>query len=123
MARQNNAYKATLADGDSAGGVLALLNNSGETRIVEQVILDITTASTADASVDVGVAADGETAASNLMANISVSNAGVFDMLTNAANGAGPQRWASGEYITISASNSTDPADMVGSAFIKWVTV
>lgn len=102
---------------------MALLNDSGETRIVSQIILDITTGSTADASVDVGVAANGTTAAANLMANIEVSDAGVFDMLTNTALGTGPNRWASGQYITISASNSTDPDGMVGKAYINWITV
>jgi hypothetical protein len=123
MARQNGALKSALADATGGGGVLAVLNDSGETRIVTQIILDVTTASTADASVDVGTANDGTTAAANLMANIEVSDTGVFDMLTNSALGTGPQRWLTGKYITISASNGTDPDGMVGSAFINWVTV
>ena len=120
---QIGSYKVALADADTAGGVLAIENTSGEDRIVTQVILNITTESTAAASVDVGIAADGTTASASLMSDISVTSAGVFDMLTNADNGTGPQIWADGDFITISASNETDPADMEGYAYINWIVV
>jgi hypothetical protein len=123
MARQPGALQQTLLDGTAGGGVLSVLNDSGETRIVTQIILDVTTGSTADASVDVGIANDATTAAANLMANIEVSDAGVFDMLTNSALGTGPNRWLTGKYLNISASNATDPDGLVGSAFINWITV
>lgn len=119
---QVGAYKVALADAGTAGGVLAIENTSGLDRIVTQVILDVTTQSTAAATVDVGIAADGTTSNAQLMDGIAVGAAGTFDMLTNAVAGTGPNRWDDGEFLTISEA-SGDVADLAGYAYIQWIVI
>jgi hypothetical protein len=124
MASQIGAYKQALvaAADTTAGGVLTILNDSGEDRIITNLIVNTTTPSSGAASIDVGVAS---TVASNdtLIDGASVASAAAcLDMVKNAGtNGAGARTWPNGYYITATAS--ADATGLVGFAYVQYIVV
>lgn len=122
MTEQKGAYKVALAALETAGGVLALENPEGEDLIVTRVILDITTKSTGASTVDVGIAADEETSADNLMDGLDVGTAaGVFDNIENqGTNGKATVKWSASQVLTISKA-SGNVAGLVGNAYVQYV--
>lgn len=112
--------KAALLADTGAGGVLAWLNPEGRDVLVHDVILDVTTEATGAATVDVGVAADGTTSSDNLLdgADIGAAAATLSSANDAGTNGGSFRRLASGEYVTATAGS--DPAGLVGSAYIVY---
>lgn len=112
----------TAVTGTTAGGCLSLANPEGVDLIITDFILDITTGSTGAATVDAGIAANGTTTSDTLIDGKSVATAGTFNNVDDAGtNGLKAVKWASDEYLTITASATL--AGMVGNAYIKWVIV
>ena len=124
MASQNGHKKVALtaATDTTAGAVCAVLNDSGEDRIITSVIIDITTESAGAAAVDIGVAANGTTSNDTLIDGASVATAGTIDWVKNAGtNGANARRWNAGQYITGTAS--ADATGMVANLYVDWIVV
>lgn len=122
MASQVGALKVALsAAADTAGAILAVLNDSGEDRIITNIILDLTTGATGACTVDVGVAADGTTLNDTLIDGVDIAEAGTYDMVKNAGtNGANARRWNNGTYITASTASGA-VAGTVGNAYIQYI--
>jgi hypothetical protein len=119
---EDGALHATLtaATDTTAGGVLSLANPEGRDLYVTRLILNVATQSTGAAAVDAGIAANGSTSSDTLIDGLSVATAGVFDNVKNGGtNGKAGQKWASGQYLTITASATT--AGMVAEAIIEYV--
>lgn len=124
MSAQKGAYKTALtaATDDTAGGVLSLANPEGADLIIPSggFVLDITTKSTGAATVDAGIADDGETSSDTLIDGLDVNAAaGVFDNADDAGSNGGPVKWGADEYLTITASATV--AGLVGSAYISYI--
>lgn len=116
------AMRATLtaATDTTPGGVLSLANPEGADVYVTRLILNVTTPSGGAAAVDAGIAADGATSSDNLIDGKSVAAATVADNLKDGGtNGKAGQKWAAGQYLTITASATT--AGMVAEAIIDYV--
>ncbi len=101
MAEQNGALKIALAAGDGAAGVLSKLNPEGVDLIITNLIVDVTTKSTAAGTADFGVAA---TVISNdtLIDGLDVGTAAILaDNVTNkGTNGKKSIKWTAGSYLT-----------------------
>ena len=124
MAENMGSYKAALtaATTTAVGGVLKLQNPEGADLIVTKLVLDITTEATGAANVNAGIDDAGDADSDNLIDGLDVGTAaGVFDNGANAGTNGGSAKWATGEYLVITASATT--ADMVGNAYIQWVRV
>lgn len=125
MSEQKGAKKVALTavTGTTAGGVLSLANPEGADLIVTRLILDITTPSTGAATVDAGIAADGETSSDILIDGASVATAAkVLDNVSDGgSNGKARQKWSASQYLTITASATL--AGLVGNAYIEYVRV
>lgn len=115
------AYRAdlTAVTGTTAGGALSIANPEGADIVVTRLLLSITTASSGAATVDAGIAANGTTSSDTLIDGKSVATAGVFDNISDAGtNGKSRQKWASDQYLTITASATL--AGLVGEAIIEY---
>lgn len=124
MSEQKGAktYTLTAATVTTAGAVLSVANPEEADVIVTGVYLDVTTASSGAATVDAGVAADGTTSADNLIDAGSVAAIAVVSNRDNAGtNGKQAVKWASDEFLTITASATT--AGMVGTAYVTYIRV
>lgn len=123
MSAQSGAYKVALtaATDDTAGGVLSLANPEGVDLIITRLILKLTTASTGAATVDGGIAADGETSSDTLIDGLDVNAAaGVFDNIDDqGTNGQSVLAWSASQYLTITASATV--AGLVGYAYIEYI--
>ena len=119
---REGAYRATLSDGDAAGGVLALPNPEGTDIYVTRVILNVTKAATSAGTVDAGIAADATTSADNLIDGLDVNAAtGVFDNLINGGtNGKAGRTWGTSQYLTISKATGS-VAGLKGEAIIQYI--
>jgi hypothetical protein len=117
----NGAYRADLATGTTAGGVLALKNPFGKDVYLTFLALELTTASSGAGTVDAGIAANGTTSADNLIDGASVNATGVLTNAANAGtNGKTGQKWAKDQYLTISQASGA-VAGLVGRAIIRAV--
>ena len=117
-------FKVALAAVAGGGGVLAFQNPLGAPAIVERLLLDLTAASAAAATVDAGVAATAATASDNLLDGLDVNAAaGVFDNLDDqGVNGTARQRLGAGDYVTISQA-SGDVAGLIGTAYVHLIRI
>lgn len=117
-----NWLTASLTAADTAGGVYAIANPLKTALIIDMVILDITTASTAACTIDAGcAAANATTSNDNLIDGLDVHSAtGQFQTISNGGtNGLPVRKWASDKYFTISkASGAT--AGLVGKVYIRY---
>jgi len=117
-----NWLVGNLAAVDTAGGVYAIANPLGANVLIDMVILDITTASTAACTIDAGcAAANATTSNDNLIDGLDVHSAtGQFQTISNGGtNGLPVRKWASDKYFTISkASGAT--AGLVGKVYIRY---
>ena len=112
-----------LASADTAGGVVGLLNPFSYDVLVTDVIIDVTTKSTAAGTVDVGIAADGTTSDDTLIDGLDVGTAaGVFDNRIDKGTNGGMAHWETDEYLTISKASGS-AAGLVGFAYIKGIPV
>lgn len=104
----------TAATTTAVGGVIKLQNTMGLDLIVTEVLLDITTASTSAATVDVGVDDGGDVSNDTLFDGLDVNAAaGLFNTSKNAGtNGKHAVVWKKDEYIVATASATV--AGLVG---------
>jgi hypothetical protein len=113
--------RVALADADT---LFSWANPEATSIIVTRVILDITTASSAACTIDVGTTATTSTTSSeNLIDSQSLATIAVLDNLGNAGtNGKARQKLAAGKWVTgTKASGAT--AGIVGFAYIHYHTI
>ena len=115
--------KGSLTASDSAGGVFAEENTYGTDLVVTRVLIAVTTGTSGACELDIGVAADGTTKAENLMDALDVSDAGVFDNITDGGSaGKSRQKLASGEFVTATADTGAS-AGLVGTYAIHCIDI
>lgn len=115
--------KVALGVADTGGGVLSWQNPEGAAIIIERLIIDVTTASTAACTVDFGTTAVGATTSSdNLIDGLDVNAAtGTFDNITDKGdNGKSRQKLASGKWVTGSMKTGA-AAGLAGYAYIQYI--
>jgi len=120
--RHNNIAKVALAALDTGGGVLAWQNPESVSIIISRIELDVTTAATAAATIDVGTTAtSAATSIDNLIDGLDVNAAtGVFDNITDkGTNGKSKQKLASGKWVTGSKASGAC-AGLAGYAYIHY---
>jgi len=67
---------------DTAGGVFAVQNPQPKEVIMLRCIINVTTASTAACTIDIGVAADAETSDDSIVAGLDVNSEGITEYST-----------------------------------------
>ena len=107
--------RGALATTRTGGGIFSLENTYGTDLIIDRVIIQVTTASSAAATIDVGIAGGGTSTGDNCLDGLDVGTAaGVFDNITDkGTNGKSRQRWGSGGFLTASEA-SGNITGMVG---------
>lgn len=117
--------KVALGVGTSGGGVFSWQNPESTSIIIDRIFLNVTTAATAAATVDVGTTATNATTSSdNLIDGLDVNTAaGLFDNITDkGTNGKSRQLLASGKWVTASQASGA-VAGLVGYAYISYFKV
>jgi hypothetical protein len=112
-----------LASADTAGGVISLANPFETDVIVTDIMIDVTTAATASATIDVGIAADGTTSSDVLLDGVNVGAGGdgarVYNDKKDAGtNGIGAKVWTTSQYLTASKATGAC-AGLVGRYTVK----
>lgn len=112
------AGSLTAATVTTGGAVLSLLNPFATRAVVLDFVIDMTTKSTGAATCDFGIGADGATSYDTLLDGIDMNAAAaIFDNIDNkGTNGGRGLAWASGTYITGTAS-----ATLAGMVATYWV--
>jgi len=107
-------YKGNLtaATSTAAGGVIRWANPTGETIMIELMLLDVTSGSTGAATLDVGVAANGTTSSDLLIDGCTASLAKVLSNVVNGGTNGRIAKATSGQYVTGTASATV--AGLVG---------
>lgn len=110
----------TAATTYAGGDCLAWVNPTGETIMIEDMVVDITTKTTGAANAEIGVAANGTTSSSTLMNTIDIGTAAaVFSASIDGGTAGAPYRkMTSTQYITMTPSASA--AGMVGTYAIYY---
>jgi hypothetical protein len=110
----------TAATTTAGGDCISWANPAGETILVEDVVLDITTQATGAANAEVGVAANGTTSSSTLMNTIDIGSAAAVFSATNDGGVAGQsyRKMTTSQYITMTPSATA--AGLVGTYMIKY---
>lgn len=108
---------ASLAD--SGAVVASIANPFGESVIIEQAILDITTVATGASTLDIGPAADEETASDTLFDGLNANAAtGSFSShVSGGTNGLGSRKWTSSQYVTVKDASGS-PVGLVGALYL-----
>ncbi len=123
MSEQSGSNKQPLiaATTTTGGDALALANPEGINLIITRLIIDITTPATGAATVDAGIAADGQTSDDTLLDGLDVGTAAILaDNHSNpGTNGRSLIKWGANQYLTITPSATL--AGLVGNAYIEWV--
>ena len=106
----------------AVGGVLKLLNDTGKDLMVELMLIQVTTASTGVATLDIGVDDGGDVSSDNLIDGVDVNTAPIIasNVVGGGTNGK-HALWKKGEYIVATASATV--AGLVGKYTIKGFTV
>jgi len=92
--------QGALAASDAAGGVFSVENTYGTTLVILRTVLLVSTGTSGSCHLDIGVAADATTSAADLIDQLDVGTAGVFDNLADPGSGGGAvQKWSSGTFI------------------------
>ncbi len=117
----SNKQPLTPATTITGGDTLALANPEGINLIITRLIIDITTPATGAATVDAGIAADGQTSDDTLLDGLDVGTAAILaDNHSNpGTNGNALIKWGAGQYLTITPSATL--AGLTGNAYIEWV--
>lgn len=112
---KKNLTAATVTTG---GAVLSFANPFGGDAIVEDIVIDLTTVATGEATIDVGVAANGTTSSDTLLDGLDAHTAtGYFTASNKPGTKGGVKRLiTSTQYITATASATL--AGLVGTATI-----
>lgn len=100
---------------DTAGGLLAWLNNLGYDIIVQGASLDVTTASSAACTVSIGQAAGATTLDATFISGQTVATAGQFAKATPVA-----KKVTNGTYITASTATGAS-AGLVGNLYVEFI--
>lgn len=92
--------------GTTGGGIMSVANPFGETAMIKNLVIDVTTKSTGAANGEFGVAADGTTSSSTLINTCDLgAAAAVFTALTDGGSaGRGYRKWTTTQYVTGTAS-------------------
>lgn len=117
--------KVDLGAADTGGGVLAWQNPESTSIIIDRIMLNVTTKSSAACTLDVGTTATSATTSSdNLLDGVDVGTAaGLFDNITDGGtNGKSRQLLASGKWVTASKASGA-AAGLVGYAYISYFKV
>jgi hypothetical protein len=115
-------WKQAITRSSGGGGLFNIANPTGATIMIERCALDITTASSAALTIDVGVAATG-TSNDSLIDGVASSVAGVFDNITDAGtNGGASVKCTSAQFITgtLSGASGALLAGSVGIWYRYW---
>jgi len=105
---------AGLATVTTAGGVAAILNPLGKELLITRTIMDVTTAATGAATVDVGVAANATTSDDALLDGQDVNSAtGMFASTTLV-------KWPATGYVTASQATGA-VAGLVGTLHVEYI--
>lgn len=116
--------RVALADGTGAAGMLSWQNPEEYPIIIQRLILDITTPATGAAIANFGSDADGTGTSSDLIDGVDIGTAaGVFDNIDDQGVSGGStvrldEAGGTTDYLTGSAES--DPADLVGYAYIQY---
>lgn len=116
-------YKAVLiaATTTTGGDVISWANPTGETIIVTDLIVDVTTAATGTPTIDAGVAADGTTTSATMYDAVAVGAAAILFSATSGNGGTDGQfvrKMTSTQYITMTPSASA--AGIVGTYEVNY---
>jgi hypothetical protein len=120
MALQGAAEYAIAAVAAAAGG-LSLINPEGVDLIITDVVVDVTTKSTAACTLAVGVAAT-SVSANTLLDALDVGTApGLFDgVLNHGTAGKVHLLWLAGQYLTVSQGTGAI-AGLVANLYVKYI--
>ena len=124
IVRVNFAPIAIVATTHAAGDHgFAWKNPEGEDIMVTDFILDVTTAATGAATMDIGVAANGTTGSDTLLDGVDVGTAAILASadVNGGTNGLGAVKMSSTQYITADASASV--AGLIGSFYVKYFVI
>ena len=105
----------------TGGDVISWANPTGETIIVTDLIVDVTTPATGTPTVDAGVAADGSTTSDTMYDALAVGAAAILASANSAnggTNGKFARKMSSTEYITMTPTASA--AGMVGTFEVNY---
>lgn len=125
MAEQKGAYRAALVAGTTTtgGDVISIANPEGADLKITRVLVDVTTAATGAANMDVGVAANGTTSADTLLDGIDIGTAAAMfdnaDATDQGTNGKASRTWGSTQYVT--GTPSATAAGLVGYVYIEYI--
>lgn len=110
----------TAATTTTGGDCISWANPSGETIMVKNAIIDVTTAATGSATADVGIAANGTTSSATLMDDIDIGAAAIVGtaIQDGGTGGQGFRKCTSSQYVTMTPSATA--AGLVGSYEIEW---
>jgi len=112
--------RVTMGSATGAGNALAWQNPTGGRIIVTSVVVDITTASGATTTIDVGVAADGTTSSDTLIDGKSTASAGVISSIDDGGtNGKAARALTATQFITGSITGTI--GSFAGTAYITYV--
>lgn len=112
--------RVTMTSATGAGAALAWQNPTGGRIIVTSVVIDITTASGATTTIDVGVAADGTTSSDTLIDGKSTATAAVISSIDDGgSNGKAARALTSAQFVTGSITGTI--GSFAGTAYITYV--
>ena len=104
----------------TGGDCISWANPSGETIMIKNVIIDITTATSGAATLDVGVAANGTTSSETLIDDLDVGSAAIVGtaLIDGGTAGQGFRKCTSSQYVT--GTPSATVTGQVGNYEIEW---
>lgn len=103
----------TAAVGTTGGGLLSKANPEGVDLIITRAVVDVTEASDAAGTFNLGIAADGVTGADNLIDGGDFNADAALDNIINkGSNGKELLRWPSGSYLTMTKATGATSAEI-----------
>ncbi len=116
MSEGKGVYSATLADAETVGGVLKVLNPESEDLIIPagQFILKITTVATAACTLDAGIDDGGDVSDDGLLDGVDAHSAEALFSNSSAID------WPSGEYLVVSMATGA-AAGLEGTAYVGYI--
>ncbi len=119
MEKLRRMKRVALAALDTGGGVLSLANPEGQSLIVTNLVIYLTTKATAACTLNAGIAAAATTSSDNIIDGLDV-NAAAGAFAEKGTNGKLAQLWTSSQFLTISMASGA-AAGLVGYAFIEYM--
>ena len=120
--------RGALAVSASTAGVFQVENSTGESLIIDRVLIHISAASTvASTWVDIGIGTSASTSYDNLIDELPVTATGAFDNITDdGTNGKSRQLWLKNTYLnasTFDSSGAASTTNLVGSYAIHVIDI